>query len=395
MLWIALHFRQLPPGTIESIAGWACQFTPKVSLERPDALLAEVSGSVRYFGGAPALLEALRAGLAALGADASLATASTARAALWLARAGTSAPLETLPLEATRWPLDFFRSIGVATLGELARLPRAGLARRCPRVVLEELDAALGLREEPRPFFMPPERFAARLELPAEVTQAEALVFAARRLLLQLQGLLAARHAGVRSFVLTLLDCRGKAKPLAVNLASPARDAERFVRLLRERLAVLELSEPVQAIAVEAEDFVPLAGRSGAFFGDAAREAEGWAELVERLRARLGADAVHGLTTVPDHRPEHAWRRIEPGDWDPREFRSPGARPAWLLERPRPLAAGRFELLAGPERIECGWWDGDEARRDYFVARLEGSLAWIYREQAGGHGDWYLHGFFA
>ena len=34
----------------------------------------------------------------------------------------------------------------------------------------------------------------------------------------------------------------------------------------------------------------------------------------------------------------------------------------------------------------------DEARRDYFVARLEtASLAWIYRE----HGEWYLHGFFA
>jgi protein ImuB len=392
MLWVALHFRQLPPGTIESIAGWACQFTPRVSLEPPDALLAEISGSLRYFGGRRALLQALRRGVDELGFDVSLAAAATPRAALWLARAGGGKKLADLPLEVTRWDLDFFRSIGVATLGELGRLPRAALARRCPQRALAELDAALGAREEPRSFFAPPERFAARLELTGEVTQAEALVFAARRLLVQLGGLLAARHAGIRGFVLHLIDARQRDTPVRVNLASPARDVERLVRLLRERLATLEIREPVQAIRVEAGDFTPLAGRSASLLGDPAGEGEDWAQLLERLQARLGRDAVYGLATVPDHRPEHAWRRIEPGDWDPREFRAPGARPAWLLGTARRLEPGRFALLAGPERIECGRWDGDEARRDYFVARLApASLAWIYRED----GEWYLHGLFA
>lgn len=355
-------------------------------------MLAEISGSLRYFGGRPALLHALRRGADELGLDVSLADAATPRAALWLARAGRSAALDQLPLEVTRWPLDFFRSIGVATLGEVRRLPRAGLARRCPAGVLAELDGALGEREEPRSFFTPAERFDARLELPGEVTQAEALVFAARRLLAQLAGLLAARHAGSRGFVLQLIDRHERATPVGVNLASPSRDVERFVRLLRERLAALEIHEPVQAIRVEAGHFAALAGRSASFLGDPAGEGEAWAELLERLQARLGRDAVYGLATVPDHRPEHAWRRIEPGDWDPREFRAPGPRPAWLLPAARQLEPGCFELLAGPERIECGWWDGDEARRDYFVARLApAALAWIYRED----GEWYLHGLFA
>ena len=126
-------------------------------------------------------------------------------------------------------------------------------------------------------------------------------------------------------------------------------------------------------------------------FGDAAAEEEDWTRLVERLRARLGRDAVCGLATQPDHRPEHAWRRTEPGEWDPRELRQPGARPLWLLEPPRRIAETQLALLAGPERIECGWWDGDEAKRDYFVARLQQSLAWVYREA----GEWYLHGLFA
>jgi protein ImuB len=370
MLWVALHLRH-PPPTIEPLAGWTCQFTPRVSLEPPDALLAEISGSLRYFGGREMLLQTLAAGLDELGFAVSLGIAGTPRAALWLARAGGPAALEDLPLDATRWDLELFRSIGIATIGEMARLPRAGLARRCPAAVLEELDCALGRREEPRAFFTPPERFDARLELPAEVMHAEALVFAARRLLMQLEGLLTARHAGIRGFVLQLIDDHGRAMPVAVKLASPSRDAERFVRLLRERLVVLELRQPVQAIAVAAADFAALPGRSGAFFGDAAAEDEDWAHLLERLQARLGRDAVYGLTTVPDHRPEHAWRRIAPGDWDPHEFSSPGPRPAWLVGPPRRLPAGGFELLVGPERIECGWWDGDEARRDYFVARMQ------------------------
>ena len=164
------------------------------------------------------------------------------------------------------------------------------------------------------------------------------------------------------------------------------------MRLLRERLAKLSLGKAVEAIRLEAEDFTPLHERSDAMFGDAAADEESWNELAERLQARLGSGAIHGLTAYPDHRPEYAWRRVEPGEWDPREFRQPGARPAWLLEPPRRLGQMDLELLAGPERIECGWWDGDEAKRDYFIARSgDASLVWIYRESDG----WFLHGIFA
>ena len=390
MLWVALHFTSLPGCTLEPIAAWACQFTPKVALEPPQALVLEVAASLRHFGGRDSFLAKLRAGLAELGCDASLAVASTALAALWLSR-GNARNLEELPLEATGFELEFFKSIGISTIGELMRLPREGLARRCGAALLDELDRAFGRLPETHAFFAPPPRFAARLELAAEATHAEALLFPARRLLLQLEGLLAARQAGVRSFVLKLCHHSSEFVEVKIGLASPARDAGRLTALLRERLGALALARPVEALALEAGDFTPLGERSAAMFGDAAAEEEDWARLVERLRARLGRDAVWGLATQPDHRPEHAWRRVEPGEWDPREFRQPGARPLWLLEPPRRIAETQFALLAGPERIECGWWDGDEAKRDYFVARLQESLAWVYREA----GEWYLHGLFA
>ena len=389
MLWVALHFPCLPPDALAPIAAWSCQFTPRVSLEPPCELLLEVQGSLRLFGGFEILQRRLEAGLGELGFPFRLARAQTARAALWLSR-GSGEALEALPVGVARFDGEFLRSIGVVTIGGLLGLPRDGLGRRCGAQVLEELDQALGAAPEPRRFFAPPPRFEARLELPGEVSHAEGLLFSARRLLAQLEGLLAARHEGIRGFLLRLIHEDG-CTDVEIGLASITRHAERMAKVLRERLSTMTLTAPVETIRLEAGDFAPLIGASGGLFGDAAGEAESWAQLLERLRARLGHDAVHGLATQPDHRPEHAWRRVEPGEWYPREWREPGPRPLWLLEA-RPLHEGEFELLVGPERIESGWWDGDDARRDYFVARLpDASLAWVYREDE----QWHLHGLFA
>jgi protein ImuB len=398
MLWVALHFPGLATDKLPPLAAWACQFTPRVSPEPPQALLLEVEGSLRYFGGRESLLDALERALAELGRPAMLAEAPTARAALWRARAG-GVPLEDVPLAAIDAEEAFFGAIGIGTLGELVALPRAGLAVRCGQRLLDELDQALGRLPEPRQFFVAPERFSAELELPAEVHEATALLFAARRLLAQLAGLLAGRQAGVRAFTLKLVHRDASQSAVTIELASAARELERLAHLLREKLATLVLHAPVEAIALEARDFTPLGALSRGLFGDRAAEAEEWAELVERLQARLGRDAVYGVTPFPDHRPEYAWRRVVPGEWDPHEFVQPGPRPAWLLERPRPVAHTELGLLAGPERIACGWWDGDEARRDYFIAELGDGVAWVYREQGGEEGGeegaWYVHGFFA
>ena len=354
-------------------------------------MLAEVEASLRYFGGLEEFLARLRAGLEALGMTASLAVAPTGLAALWRARGGGAA-LEALPLEAAGFDLEFFRGIGVATIGEALALPREGLARRCGAALVDALDRACGRLPEAHGFYAPPAHFSARLELPGETAHAEALLFPARRLLAQLAGLLAARHEGARAFTLKLVHFDSSFEEIEIRLASASRDAARFARLLQEKLGEKVLQQPVEAIELHAAGFEPLAARSGGLFGDAAAEEEDWARLAERLRMRLGADAVCGLATQPDHRPEQAWRRVEPGEWDPREFRHPGPRPLWLLEAPRRLAESEFTLLSGPERIECGWWDGDEARRDYFIAAMENrAFGWIYREA----GDWYLHGLFA
>ena len=76
-------------------------------------------------------------------------------------------------------------------------------------------------------------------------------------------------------------------------------------------------------------------------------------------------------------------------------------RPTWLLAEPRPLEGsgppcyeGPLEIEDGPERIESGWWDGRDVRRDYYVARNPAGLRlWIFRERRA-EGGWFLHGVF-
>ena len=401
------------------VAGWAAQFSPGVAIEFPDGVLLEVSGSLKLFGGLESLLERLRRGLAEMGWSATLAGAPTPRAAFWLALAGKQefidsiagleAALAALPvgvLHCGDGTLEALEAIGVRTLGELRALPREGVARRFGQGLLDELDRALGLLPDPRNFFIPPARFRAAIELSAEVTQAEALLFAARRLIVQLAGFLAARSGGVQRFVLRLKHRDRAAIEVAIGLVAPSRDAERFTLLLRERLDNVTLAEPVREIALQADDIVPLAGRNLGLLLEEGKAAGDWEHLVEGLRARLGTEAVCGIAGRAEHRPERA-SALAPlvplplsGGGLGWGF---GERPLWLLDRPKPLEEisavphheGPLELLAGPERIESGWWDGDGVARDYFIARMQSeALVWIYRERSG-EGGWYLHGLFA
>jgi len=415
MLWAALHFphlrsqalarghapREAEREALAAIAMWLGRFTPRVSLEPPQGVLAELQGSLRLFGGATRLVAQIRAGVAALGFEASLALAGTARAASWRA-AGGGRPLAELPVAVTgldAGALELLSGLGIETLGALMQLPRDGVARRFGQALLCDIDRALGKIPEPRRLFSPPPRFDARLELPAQASETEGVLFAARRLLAQLEGFLAARHAGARGFALTLEHAGANPTRIETGLAAPAREAAHFTVLLREHLGRTGLAAPVEAIRLQAADLAPLPGTSSTLFGDARAGGEEWARLIERLEARLGGGAVHGLALRSEHRPELAWRPVaarepygpagcSPGGGD----RSPGPRPLWLVEPPRRLGENAFTLLAGPERIESGWWDGGEVRRDYFIAQAQdASLVWVYRQADG----WFLHGIFA
>lgn len=405
-----------PPAETEALLGlatWAMQFTPAVTLEFPDTLVLEVSGSLKLLGGLPAIEACMHRELSAMGYEAFSSSAPTASAACWMVRSGLTACCTESDLKQTIAALPVtvlqedaqqgLQAMGAATLGDVLALPRDGLGRRFGQQLLDDIDRAMGRLPEAKTFFQPPQRFQTYIDLSVQVRQSEALIFAARRLFMQLAGFLAARACGVQHMVIRLIHRDGMT-PVAISMLAPTRNVGHFTLMLRERLAQLSLRDAVQSISLEADELVPLAGGSLALFGeDAAATVQSWQQLVDRLRSRLGRESVHGISNVEDHRPENCSIAVEHGT---RELSlNFGKRPFWLLPVPRPIAAvgatpqyeGSLELLAGPERIESGWWDGKEAQRDYFIARSpQRALLWIYRERRPSQlGQWYLHGIFS
>ena len=339
---------------LRSIAAWAGQFTSVVCLAPPDAVLLEIAGSLRLFGGLRPLLLQIDAGLVELGYTAALAAAPTPTGACLLARAGTGATHHrpgAAAGSARRAPARAARSAGRDRAharghgrayhrrmpGPAARRPRtplrtavagragprAGPAARCPRAVHPAL------------------RYASKLALPAPVQEIEPLLFAAKRLLLELAGFLRMRQTGVTRLKLTLQHEDRKPTVVMLGFAVPCRDAERMLRLLRERLANVALPDRVEAIAIESRETRPLGSRNLSLFPeDRLPEEQRWL-IIEHLRARLGTDAVHGIASHPDHRPELAWRACEPGTDAAASARS--TRPLWLLEAPWRLPVEKEE----------------------------------------------------
>jgi len=309
--------------------------------------------------------------------------------------------LPLVALELDERMLADLQRMGLRLVGELLRLPRAGLTERLGLDRIRYLQRLLGEAPDPRRCFEQPARYRGRLELPAELSHVDALVFPCRRLLGELAGFLTGRQAGVQRLQWRLQHGEDiEDTCFTLGAARPERDPARWLDLLRERLERLQLPTPVRAVRLDAADIRPLAPVSGALFPglDCSRVPD--PDLLDRLRARLGEQAVHGLALVADHRPECAWRRCAPGEEE--DGRGRADRPLWLLPEPlqletrnrRPWWDGELDLGGERERIETGWWDSFEVAREYFVARTErGNRLWIYREIRGGR-SWFLHGVF-
>lgn len=426
---------------LQRLAAWAERFTSFVAIEPPNVLLLEVAGSERLFAGIETLRQKVLQGLGTQGLTTMLAIAPTPLASTWLARSGRdvcisessrlAGSLSRLSLDCLDWPPSVIESLGgmgIRCVGDCLRLPRQGFVRRFGAGPLLQLDRAMGHLPDPRKSYRAPEVFSADAELDAEESRSERLLPVCRELLVKLERFLRTRQMRVQRMQFHFFHLQQEASLLTLGRVKAGQDVDHWFELLRIQFERMALPEPVIAIRLRGGHGQRSSMASGNLrFAEASSSAEASInELVERLVARMGDAAVHGMTTIAEHRPQHAWRRSSllddvphcaatmiPGAWNEREmprllheFRRSESlvlrRPLWMLETPRllqqqqglPLYQGRLTLLDGPERLESGWWDGAGIARDYFVARtVEGVHVWIYRDRHTD-GAWYLHGMF-
>ena len=449
--WIALHTSTttteagsalLDEALLQrAVASMALGFTPRVAL-LDEAVLMDVTGSLRLFGGLAKLMQLLeqRTHLffesnkaAAHIKRAQGATSLIALGRLRMQKPGLPEAVKTrvadLPmhtLSAARPHFDVLERIGCRTWDDLLRLPRDGVARRFGAGLLAALDRARGSVPDDYPWLVLPGHFEEKIELDALVTHAPALMAGVERLLVNLQAWLLGRQSGLSAFRLTWhLDKRRDVEPsgeLEIRTAQPAQDLRHVARLVSEHLAQHKLPAPVHSLTLRSlvtELLADSAAATGSLLMEERQQAGSAIELIERLSARLGDANVQAWQARADHRPEQMQR------WSPArdaikkiagrsriqratdlkhakngvkiiaETKTEALYPTWLLPEPlhletvgnSPVYQGRLVRLAGPQRLEIGGWlMAGEGRGDADECRLKPPALrdyFIYRSWQG------------
>ena len=389
---------------LKRLAGWCYQYSSQVCIDsQGSSLLLEVAASERLFGHADTLAKQMTTALGQLGYRALSGIAPTPEAARLAARHGlhihTCADIrksigklniDSLHLKTTE--IQALQKMGFRTVAEVLRLPRKALARRMGITVSDYLDRLLGQRPDPCKIFRPPDNFSAGMDLP-DTEHTGGLIFPLKRLVQELCGVLRAHDRGIQVLQIRLRLDEGD-ETIQLTLHQATRSEAHLMMLLRERLERLQLPRPVRHIRLQALHFLPCEVVQASLLKDTTTGAtDSGSQVIERLRARLGTESVKGIRGLQDHRPEYSWSLRELDE--PASYTAQPGRPVWLLPRPQPCRIDNYRILTGPERIETGWWDGRDCRRDYFIVRdSNGSTLWAFHEYKPSPG-WYLHGLFS
>jgi len=387
------------------LAAWAYRYSSDVVLF-PHAIVLEVSKSLGLFGPWPRFEAQLREDLTALGFRHRIALAPGAQAAYVLAGIHDGLAVmtpDTLHRALAPIALRYARllddagtslaAMGIRTLGQLLRLPRDGLQRRFGAQLLAYLDRLTGTDPELMEAYRPSDTFDLRMEWTHEIEHVEALMFPLRRLIGDLAAYLAGRDGGVQRFVLELEHRSTAPTRVIIGLLAAEREAALLFECARGRLERQQLPQPVVAMRLLARELPPFVPAGRDLFDTRPANAMPLDQLRERLRARLGEHAIQHLRRTIDPRPEHAQTTADNARLPETTETLP--RPTWLFDRPIPLHGPSPTILAGPERLETGWWDGGDVRRDYYVVRTtQGQCAWVFCAP-GEPGRWMLHGWFA
>ena len=202
------------------------------------------------------------------------------------------------------------------------------------------------------------------------------------------------------------------------NLAAPNMSIDAGYGFELVRLSALEVSH----FEMEQTDLA----------GEASDNGEALALFADRIRARLGEQAVLRPVRVESHIPERAvvMRPLSDTTIQKSDARNRGRgepervgpeRPIRLFRQPEPIDVSATEVpegpplhfrwrrvthrvarAEGPERIAPEWWHGNQETptRDYFrIEDASGRRYWLYRQglydTAQEAPQWFMHGIFA
>lgn len=465
---------------LTALRRWAGKFSPWVNTEGRASLVIDLTGCAHLFGGEEPLLAQIEQDCIGLGISAQAGVADTVGAAWALARfagqgvshlrsgdaiaqearatrskaarrhwvKGGRAPVRAsavpclariappgrmrgaltgLPIAALRLSDDAASGLirlGIRQVGDLTGLPRATVARRFGRDVVQRLDQALGMEPEPISPARAPDHFAVRLSLPEPIGLETDVLAAIDRLLPSLEKRLRDKGRGVRRLQLQLYRSDHTMQSVAIGLARSSASPERMRPLLRLKLGDIDPGFGIDRVRLWAEATEPLHEQQHKGHFDAAdavnaklRVDSVMDDLLGRIGARVGLEAITRLAPADSNIPEKSATIMAAAFSDPVQ--------AWpAATTPRPIQLFPIELVTsqdeakpprlfrwrrrdfetthatGPERLSPEWWLDDpnwrSGVRDYWrVITTTGEKLWLFHAHGAlTSGGWFCQGDF-
>jgi len=308
---------------------------------------------------------------------------------------------------------DSLARLGVATVGQLVRLPGGGILERFGTDAHRLYQLAAGERWDPLVPVAPPEAPDERVILDDEEDDVERLMFVIKAPIDRLLDRLAAKARALTALhvELSLKHAVGKIEVRSdcIKPAAPTLDARALMRLVHLRLTGMPPSAPVNAVRVWSEDTLATREQLALFASKPRRDLRAADEAIARVRAELGDDAVVRAVLREGHLPEASfgWERlvhVTPAAPKPRLVRPLVRR---LLSRPQPLPPqvrqvrddgwllsnlehGAVVRIVGPYVVSGGWWTHELHREYHFAELRRGDCLWVYYDR--NRRRWFWHG---
>lgn len=400
---------------LQALCSWAYGLSPSLHCWRDNALMIEIGSCLALHRGLRPLIQHIKSEMDRRHFSICLGVAETQSAAWLLSHAEelkACQPQHDLTERLRHLPLtllsEFFPGLpnrlektGLCQFGQLLDIPLAALGKRCGADFVDWLHCLLGRTAEPCINFQPPVRFQDTLWFGFDIARQQELHPAMQQLLGNFCRFL--QHTQLSSGMIEwqLLRMRGAKQSLQVLSESALRQPDVWFELSRLRLEQVQLAEAIEGISLVVEQLHPGEQQHDDLFNQDAHRAP-LHQLVDRLRSRLGLQAVSYLGYREEHLPEESVLTSAslPAN-RPHYDQTLAQRPFWLLPEPQPLHQegqtvfwnGELEIVYGPERIEDRWWH-HPVSRDYYIAHAASQQpVWLYQDRHDRR--WYLHGLFA
>ena len=394
------------------------------------ALLLDCTGMETLFGPLEAYARQLHEALLQAGCPSSIAIAPNAEAALLLCRSYSRvlcvkqselqlrlAPLPMSCLPCTEATLATFHRWGIATLGDLARLPEMALISRIGQQAHRLRQLALGTADH----LLVPEEEAftlcenAVLDTPVEIL--DSLLFVLSPLLEAIVQKAVDHACSVRSLHLQLQLERAEPHAVQVRPAIPTQSRDLLLKLLNLELQAHPPQSGIVAVALSAEAAQPQRAQRG-LFQSQFPEPERLDLLLARLRSIAGEENVGSPRLLNSHRDDvfqmvpfqphtkpAAEDAILPGRLALRAFRPVqqvrvdlwANQPHMLFWNGTNLAV---QTAVGPWHTSGSWWDGNAWDTDEWDVVLAASQQptqlqqTVRLQQQHASGTWYLLGIY-